>query len=927
MDIPKNKRFGGRGNTFDDEEEEHNVLQKNMSRMGIDTAASKDEQKAAVLWALLASYLPEDVKSIEKFFVHHVEYSLARGRGNLTKFGASRALALSVRDRLIERYKDTQLYFKDKGVKRVAYLSLEYLLGRLLQNSIVNLGLEDNFSQAMKNLGYVLEDLYEEENDPGLGNGGLGRLAACFLDSLATLDYPAWGYGLRYKYGMFYQEIKNGCQVEIPDYWLTHGNPWEIERFDIQYPVHFYGHLKEEVDSKGITRYQWIPGEKVVAVAFDTPIPGYETYNTLNIRLWSAQPSKEFDLEFFNKGDFFKSIEDKQSSEQITSVLYPNDNTYSGKVLRLKQQYFLVSATMQDLLRRFRESGRPWRELPTMLAIQLNDTHPTLAVTELIRILTDQEKLSWADTWEIVTQTFAYTNHTVLPEALERWSVELIEQLLPRHMKIIYDINHYFLVEVGKKWPGDVEKLRRVSIIEEGSPRMVRMANLAIIASHAVNGVAEIHSQLLREDVFPDLLELWPQKFTNVTNGVTPRRWIHQANPQLSMLLSGWLRTNNWISNLDLIANVRMFVDNATFHKQWAMMKLANKERLASFLKKKLGINLNTNAMFDVQIKRIHEYKRQLLNILYIIYRYQTIKNMSTDEKRKVVPRVVLFGGKAAPGYYMAKLIIQLINSVAQVVNADESVGDLLKVHFVPNYCVSLAEVIIPASDLSQHISTAGTEASGTSNMKFAMNGCLIIGTLDGANIEIRKEIGEDNMFIFGAKAHEVNDLKKKVREQSQPIDPRFTEVLKLIESGVFGGKGTFDPILNSLRNGNDHYLLSVDFPSYIVAQNKVDSTYRNQSEWVRKSMLSTAGCGKFSSDRTIMEYAQRIWNIKPCRRPGPVSVSVERFGTLGIVSKDVIPSPSTSPSNAISLERMTPTDRLSVSPRIIQKDYFHNNM
>jgi len=925
MDIPKKSRTARSVMNFDDEEEEHNVLQKNMSRMGINTAATKDEQKAAVLWALLASYLPEDVKSIEKFFVHHVEYSLARGRGNLTKFGAARALSLSVRDRLIERYKDTQLYFKDKGVKRVAYLSLEYLLGRLLQNSIVNLGLEDNFSQAMKNLGYVLEDLYEQENDPGLGNGGLGRLAACFLDSLATLDLPAWGYGLRYKYGMFYQEIKNGCQVEIPDYWLSHGNPWEIERFDIQYPVHFFGHIKEETDLDGNVKVVWTPGEKVLAVAFDTPIPGYETYNTLNIRLWSAQPSKEFDLDFFNKGDFFKSIEAKQSSEQITSVLYPNDNTYSGKVLRLKQQYFLVSATIQDLLRRFKESGKKWRELPTMIAIQLNDTHPTLAVCELIRLLMDQENLKWAEVWEIVTNTFAYTNHTVLPEALEKWSVELIEQLLPRHMRIIYDINHHFLVEVGKKWPGDVDKLRRVSVIEEGSPRMVRMANLAIIASHAVNGVAEIHSMLLQQDVFPDFVELWPQKFTNVTNGVTPRRWIHQANPQLSLLLSGWLRTNNWISNLDLIANLRMFVDNSTFQKQWIIMKQSNKERLVHWVKKKLGIVIHTHALFDAQIKRIHEYKRQLMNILYIIYRYQTIKNMTPEEKKKVVPRVVFFAGKAAPGYYMAKMIIQLINAVGAVVNADKSVGDLLKVVFIPNYCVSLAEIIIPASDLSQHISTAGTEASGTSNMKFAMNGCLIIGTLDGANIEIRKEIGEDNMFIFGAKAHEVNDLKKKVREQAIVVDPRFTEVLNLIESGAFGAPDTFAPILNSVRHGNDHYLLGVDFPSYIVAQNKVDSTYRNQSEWIRKSMLSTAGCGKFSSDRTIMEYAQKIWNIRPCRRPGPVSVSVERFGTLGLVSKDVIPSPSTSPTSAISLERMTPTDRLSVSPRIIHKDYFHN--
>lgn len=922
MDIPRKYQSSLRRREENDEEEnDEQFLSQKISKIGITNETSKEDQKIAVLWALLASYLPEDVKSIEKFFVHHVEYTLARGRGNLTKLAAYRALALSIRDRLIERWKDTQLYFREKGCKRVAYISLEFLLGRSLQNSIVNLGLEDNFSHAMKNLGYELEDLYEAEQDAGLGNGGLGRLAACFLDSLATMDYPAWGYGLRYKYGMFYQKIgENGAQIEFPDYWLVHGNPWEVERLDIVYPICFRGHIREETDSHGNTKIVWEPSEKVLAVAYDTPIPGHSTYNTLNIRLWSAQPSKEFDLEQFNKGDFFKSIADKEQSEHITAVLYPNDNTYSGKELRLKQQYFLVSATMQDLLRRFKESKRPIEEIPSQIAVQLNDTHPTLAIVELMRILLDIEGLSWQEAWNLCNKVFAYTNHTVLPEALEKWPVELIENLLPRHMRLIYDINHRFLKQIETAFPGDVGKLRRMSVIDEGPPRMVRMANLAIIACHSVNGVAEIHSDLLKHKVFPDFNQLMPEKFCNMTNGVTPRRWLQQANPELGMLISAWLRTENWVLNLDLLAGLRMFADNPNIHKQWNLVKQHNKEKLKRYVEQNCGIKISTDALFDVQIKRIHEYKRQLVNILYVIHRYEIIRQLTPEQKKHVVPRVVFFGGKAAPGYFMAKLIIQLINNVAKVVNADPAVGNLLKLVFIPNYCVSLAEIIIPASELSQHISTAGTEASGTSNMKFAMNGCLIIGTLDGANIEIRKEIGEENMFIFGATADQIEGLRKITREGKLTIDPRFTRVLEVIESGAFGGK-IYDPILNSLRHGNDHYLLAADFPSYIEAQEKVDQTYANKHLWTKKSIMSTAGCGKFSSDRTIKQYASQIWDIKPVRRPGPVSVSVERLGTLGILQTDDI-SPASSPTNVISLERMTPTLG-NVSPKTIRKDYF----
>jgi len=597
---------------------------------------------------------------------------------------------------------------------------------------------------------------------------------------------------------------------------------------------------------------------------------------------------------------------------------------YLGKELRLKQQYFLVSATMQDILRRFLETKRPISEFPNLVGIQLNDTHPTLGIVELMRLLIDEVGCEWSEAWGIVNKTFAYTNHTVLPEALEKWSVDLMDKLLPRHMRLIYDINHYFLQDVEKKWPGDIGKLRQCSIIEEGSPRMVRMASLAIIASHSVNGVAEIHSHLLKTEVFPFFVELFPQKFLNITNGVTPRRWLQQANPELSIVLAAWLRTNQWVINLDLLSKLKPFADNPNLQQQWAVVKIHNKEKLAKYIEDSCGIKIPVDALYDVQVKRIHEYKRQLLNILYVIYRYKSLKAMDRSQHPNIVPRVVFFGGKAAPGYFMAKLIIQLINAVADVINKDRDISDLLKVIFIPNYCVSLAELIIPASELSQHISTAGTEASGTSNMKFAMNGCLIIGTLDGANIEIRDEIGKDNMFIFGAKAHEIEGLRKQMRKGDFKNDPRFDKVLKSIETGDFGDPEKFALIVNSLRNGNDHYLLAADFPSYVEAQSNVDRVYKNRSDWLRRSILSTAGSGKFSSDRTIQQYAQQIWGIQPCRRPGPVSVSVERLGTLGVVSQDAIGSISTSPSNVISLERMTPSDRLNVNaaPRITNRDF-----
>lgn len=895
----------------DDESEMIFSAAATLSKLGLTAGSTRQEQKRALRWAMLAGTLPEDVKSIERFFVRHAEYSLAQVRTSLTQQGAYQALSLSVRDRLIERWKDTQLYFQEKGCKRVAYLSMEFLLGRSLQNAIVNLGLEDNYTQAMLNLGLNLETLYDEEKDAGLGNGGLGRLAACFLDSMATQDYPGWGYGLRYTYGMFHQLINDGYQVEFPDYWLVHGNPWEIERLDVTYPVKFYGRVVER-EERGRKISSWEDTDQIVAVAYDVPIPGYKTYNTLNIRLWSAKPSKEFDLDHFNRGDFFGAIQDKQRAEGITAVLYPNDHTPQGQELRLKQQYFFVSATLQDLIRRFKKYELPWSEFPEKVAIQLNDTHPTLAIPELIRILVDMMGLTWKEAWQITINTCSYTNHTVLPEALEKWPVSLLEHLLPRHMEIIYYINFKFLKKVQKKWPNDVDKMKSLSIIEEGDTKRVRMAYLATVGSHAINGVAALHSEILRDTIFKDFFAMFPERFQNKTNGVTPRRWIYQANPDLSLLLSAWLKTEDWITQLELVKNMIPFMEHKELQDQWLQVKRANKERLADLIKNISGIVVNVNAIFDVQVKRIHEYKRQLLNILSVIYRYHILKSGTAEQKAKLYPRVIIFGGKAAPGYYQAKLIIKLINNVANVINNDKAIGNMLKIAFIPNYCVSLAEIIIPASDISQHISTAGTEASGTSNMKFAMNGGLIIGTLDGANVEIREEIGEENMYIFGAKTEEVNDIRHSIRQKGYKPDKRFSLVLDFIKMGTFGDSKIFEPILNSLSGGNDHYILGPDFPSYLEAQERIDQDYQNKEKWARMSMLSTFKTAKFSSDRTIREYAKDIWNIHPVRRPGPLPVSVQTIASSGILGANFSPSPLTTPTfgtTTISIEKMSPAE------------------
>ncbi|GIL74061.1 hypothetical protein Vretimale_4977 [Volvox reticuliferus] len=833
-------------------------------------AQGQGQSGKARLYTLMDTYMKNDVLSIQEDIVNHVEYTLARSRVNFDNFEAYQATSLSLRDRLIERWNDTQTWFKEKDPKRVYYLSMEFLMGRSLLNTLYNLDIKEAYTEALAELGYDLETLAELERDAALGNGGLGRLAACFLDSMATLNLPAWGYGIRYQYGMFRQTIQNGFQHEQPDYWLTFGNPWEIERLIVQYPIKFYGHVSV-VNEEGRQLFRWNAGETVTAVAYDNPIPGFGTRNCINLRLWAAKPAKEFDLEAFNTGDYVAAILSKQRAETLSSVLYPDDRTYEGKELRLKQQHFFVSATIQDCVRRYRDAHpNDWDAFPTKVAFQLNDTHPTIAVAELMRVLMDDHKLGWTKSWEICTKVFAFTNHTVLPEALERWPVALIEKLLPRHMQIIYDINWRFLQQVRNKYGDDWERISRMSIIEEGAnaEKFVRMAYLAVVASHTVNGVAAIHSEIIKDTIFKDFYDLWPSKFQNKTNGVTQRRWLAFCNPPLRNLITKRLGSDDWILHLDNLKGLRAHADDPAFQAEWREVKHAAKVKAAALIQRLTGVKVNTNAMFDIQVKRIHEYKRQLLNVMGIIYRYDQIKKMSREQRKNVVPRVCIIGGKAAPGYEMAKRIIKLVCAVGDKINGDPDVGDLLKLIFLPDYNVSSAEVLIPASELSQHISTAGTEASGTSNMKFTMNGSLIIGTLDGANVEIAEEIGDDNIFIFGAKAHEVSRLR--VERRNYRPDDRFNHVVNMIRSGYFGWEDYFSPVMDAITTGGDYYLMANDFPAYVDMQAKVDATYRDQAKWTRMSIMGTAGSGKFSTDRTIAEYAHDIWHADPCAVPQP---------------------------------------------------------
>ncbi|CAI6089754.1 unnamed protein product [Clonostachys chloroleuca] len=804
----------------------------------------------------------------EKEVVRHVETSLARSMFNCDEKAAYSATSLAFRDRLVLDWNKTQQRQTYRDSKRVYYLSLEFLMGRALDNAMLNVGMKDTAKAGLADLGFRIEDIIGQEHDAALGNGGLGRLAACFLDSLASLDFPAWGYGLRYRYGIFKQEIIDGYQVEVPDYWLDF-NPWEFPRHDVTVDVQFFGSVKKVTNEEGKSVAIWEGGEIVVAVAYDVPIPGYDTPTTNNLRLWSSKASGgEFDFQKFNSGDYESSVAEQQRAETISNVLYPNDNLERGKELRLKQQYFWVAASLYDIVRRFKKSKRAWREFPEQVAIQLNDTHPTLAIVELQRILIDVEGLEWDLAWEIVTGTFGYTNHTVLPEALEKWPVGLVQHLLPRHLQIIYDINLFFLQSVEKQFPDDREILTRVSIIEESQPKMVRMAHLAIVGSHKVNGVAELHSDLIKTTIFKDFVEIYgPDRFTNVTNGITPRRWLHQANPRLSELIASKLGSHEFLKDLSQLNKLEVLVQDKDFKKEWAEIKFANKVRLAKYIKETTGVNVNPSALFDVQVKRIHEYKRQQLNIFGVIHRYLTLKAMTPAERKKQMPRVSIFGGKAAPGYWMAKQIIHLINAVGSVVNNDEDIGDLLKVLFLEDYNVSKAEIICPASDISEHISTAGTEASGTSNMKFVLNGGLIIGTCDGANIEITREVGENNIFLFGNLAEDVEDLRHAHTYGSHTIDPDLAKVFEEIQKGTFGSVHDFSAMIAAVKDHGDYYLVSDDFHSYIETHKLVDEAYRNQEEWVVKSITAVARMGFFSSDRCIYEYADGIWNVEPLPR------------------------------------------------------------
>ncbi len=803
-----------------------------------------------------------DAESIAWGFSAHLRYTLGVNRYTSSRHDAFMSLAYTVRDRLVNQWMETQRVHYEKNVKRVYYLSLEFLMGRALANNVINMGLQDAVEESMSSLGYSWADLCEHEVDAGLGNGGLGRLAACFLDSMATLDIPAYGYGLRYDYGIFRQVIENGFQVEQPDYWLRRGNPWEIERPDITVPVHFGGRVISG-NRNGRSRALWVETQPVMGVAYDTPIVGYggRTVNTL--RLWSTRAAEEFDFQDFNKGDYVEAVRSKVSAENLTKVLYPNDRLFLGKELRLKQQYLFVACSLHDILRRFKKLGLPWEAFPNRAAVQLNDTHPSLAIPELMRLLVDREGVDWDLAWQITVKTFGYTNHTLMPEALEKWPVPMLEKLLPRHLQIIYLINHHFLQRVEIRFPGDVEKRRSVSLVEEGATKQIRMANLCIVGSHSTNGVAALHTELLRTRLVPDLAEIFPERFNNKTNGITQRRWLLTANPPLAALISESIG-EKWITDFDRISDLRPFAEDAEFRRRFREVKREAKVQLAAYIRRHHGQTIDPDTLFDVQVKRIHEYKRQLLNALHLIILYNRLRK---TEPRDFVRRTVIFAGKAAPGYEMAKLIIKLINNVAFMINKDPVTNKALQVLFLPNYRVSLAERIFPASDLSEQISTAGTEASGTGNMKFMCNGALTIGTMDGANIEIVEEAGKENAFIFGLTAEQVAELRPVYRPRDfYERDDDTREAIDLLRAGhfSFGEPGIFEPIVKMLLD-NDEYMHLADLSSYCATQRKAAELYRDQEEWSRKAILNIAASAKFSSDRTIREYVGEIWNTLAC--------------------------------------------------------------
>lgn len=773
------------------------------------------------------------------------------------------ALAYTVRDRMLHRWNSTAATYTRQRSRTVCYLSAEFLMGPHLGNNLINMGIYDQVKQAIEELGLDFEELLAQEEEPGLGNGGLGRLAACYLDSLATLEVPALGYGIRYEFGIFNQEIRNGWQVEHTDKWLRYGNPWEVIRPEWSVHVKFGGQAEYYKDDRGYERVRWIPERLVLGVPYDTPILGYQVNTANTLRLWKSEAVESFDFGVFNQGNYYGAVDQKVMSENLTKVLYPNDEKMAGKQLRLEQQFFFVSCSLQDMIRILQGQGIPIERFHEKFTIQLNDTHPAIAVAELMRLLVDEHEIDWDQAWDITQKTFAYTNHTLMPEALEKWAVSLFGKLLPRHLGIIYELNFRFLEQVRMKFPKDRDRLSRMSLIEEKGERFVRMANLACLGSHAINGVAELHSELLKQTVLRDFYEFSPEKFSNKTNGVTPRRWIALSNPRMTQLINRRI-SDSWIKNLDDLRQLEPLSDDAGFCQDWRSMKQAIKQDLANHIHKEMGITVDPNSLFDVQVKRIHEYKRQHLNVLHIITLYNQLKqNPNLD----IPPRTFIFGGKAAPGYHMAKLIIKLINSVADVVNHDPDTRDRLRVVFLSNYNVTNSQRVYPAADLSEQISTAGLEASGTGNMKFAMNGALTIGTLDGANIEIRQEVGAENFFLFGLTAAEVMVLKARGYHpwMYYQFNPQLQEVLDLISAGHFshGDSNLFQPLLNKLFS-DDPFMLLADYQAYVDCQAKVSQTYSNPAIWTRLSILNAARMGKFSSDRSVSEYCKDIWQVKP---------------------------------------------------------------
>ncbi len=802
-----------------------------------------------------------EIEELKKEILKHLVRDQAHWVETATRGDWWRAVSLTVRGRVMERACEVRRSHYAKNVKRAYYLSLEYLMGRLLVNNLVSLGLLDSCRAALADLGQDLEDVVQESPDLGLGNGGLGRLAACFMDSLATLDYPAVGYGINYEFGLFRQKFIDGQQAESPDDWRRFGSPWQICRPEYAVEVPLYGHVEMQFDEFGSGRSVWTGTRSILGVPWDIAIAGYGGASVNYLRLWESKASRDFDLDVFNRGGYVEAVREKSLSESVSKVLYPNDSTEAGKELRLVQQYFFVTCSLRDIVRRYRLQNDTWEGLPDKAAIQLNDTHPAIAVAELMRLLIDDELLPWDQAWGICQRTFAYTNHTLLPEALEKWSVPLFEKVLPRHLQIIYEINRRFLEdEVSKRWPGDVSKLAELSIIEEGAPKMIRMAYLSVVGSHTTNGVAALHTDLLKRYLFKSFYELFPGRFQNKTNGITPRRWLKACNEGLSALIDRTIGPD-WPADLDKLRGLEAHADDHGFQAEFMTVKRRNKERLARLVESRCGIVVDPEALFDVQIKRLHEYKRQHLNLLNILTQYRRLlQNPGLD----LVPRVYVFGAKAAPGYALAKQIIHAINAVGEVINNDERIGGKIKIAFIPNYGVSAAEIIIPAADISEQISTAGKEASGTGNMKLALNGALTLGTLDGANVEIKEEVGDENIFIFGLTVEEVEELWAANYNPYDVYwaDPELKEVIDWLTSSTFAPKGSFDLVRHSLLDGGDPFLVLADYRAYVETQGRVDLAYRDSARWAKMAILNTARVGKFSSDRTIREYAEQIWGL-----------------------------------------------------------------